>query len=399
MKRVYDYHTGRMLNESETVSRSRQSVFTEKSNIQRNFGSGRNMSKLSEHADFYDSVIVNAKREIRTDVELESAIFSGKGTPVAIWEFKGNRCAEAIEKILDEKEIDYCSVNMRSLSGDVVKRINEIYDGETVLIIDEFTFGTPDDFAGLMDIVEMGRDIDVLKAIICIGIIDQKNNEKYADEIIDNFKNLLYSPDYSRLKSVEIAPDDEEEAYESVAEKFARYRKLYESESDEDDEKASADESDTDTEEGAEEKDKADEEPTKDDVSVDDSDTAEEETEDVPMTAIVLTVKKDDVSKCKEELVDAGIPEDAITEIEEDDEESENGKIKVDADYALELKDYLAGKGIDLEEKIGGEIIDDTVKDEEPGEDDGDSEESKDGEDEGELDFDKEFGDIFGDEE
>lgn len=395
MKRVYDYHTGRILNESRNVSYNRPSRFTGKSNIQKNLKSARNFERLNEQADFYETVVVNAKREIRTDIELESAVFSGKGKPVAIWEFKGNRCAENIERLLDTKNIDYCSVNMRSLSGDVVERINKIYTGESVLIIDEFTFGTSEDFEDLLDIIAIGRDIDDLKAIVCIGIIDSRNNEKYADEIIDHFKNLLYSPDDSRLKSVEI-DSDEDEAYESVAEKFSRYRKLYESDEEKEDEDAdSADETEQEDKPDAEGK-----ESEGDESEVKDSEEVEtNETEDIPMTAIVLTVKKDDISKCKEELISAGIPEDAITEIEEDDEESENGKIKVDADYALELKDYLAGKGIDLEEKIGGEIIDDTVKDEEPGEDEGDSEESKDGEDEGELDFDKEFGDIFGDDE
>ena len=114
------------------------------------------------------------------------------------------------------------------------------------------------------------------------------------------------------------------------------------------------------------------------------------------MTAIVLTVKKDDVDKCKEELVDAGIPEDAITEVDTE-EDDENGKLKVDADYALELKDYLKGKGIDLEEKIGGEIIDDSTEDSDDG---GDKEKKKDDEEGSEEggDFDAEFGDLFGEE-
>ena len=116
------------------------------------------------------------------------------------------------------------------------------------------------------------------------------------------------------------------------------------------------------------------------------------------MTAIVLTVKKDDVDKCKEELVDAGIPEDAITEVDTEDDD-ENGKLKVDADYALELKDYLKGKGIDLEEKIGGEIIDDSAEDSDKGEGkEGDDKSSEEGKDDDEADFDSEFGDLFGDE-
>jgi K(+)-stimulated pyrophosphate-energized sodium pump len=57
--------------------------------------------------------------------------------------------------------------------------------------------------------------------------------------------------------------------------------------------------------------------------------------------------------------VEAGIPEDGI-EILDGEDDDENAKLRVDADHALELKDYLKGKGIDLEEKIGGEIVDDS---------------------------------------
>lgn len=396
MKRVYDYHTGRMLNESNTVSRGR--ISSGKSNIQRQHRSNSHTNKLynalyeakkNRELDFYDEVIVNAEREICTDPELASAIFTGKGKPIAIWEYRGNRCAETITGILDEQDTDYCSVNMRSLAGDVIDRINKIYDGEEVLIIDEFTFGSPTDFADLLKIIDECYNIKNLKAVICVGVIDAPNNTKYTKEILENFKNMLYSPNYERMFTKKYNDDygneDEDEfANESVSEKFARYRKLYEADEDEDIE--SADETESSEEDTV-------------DAKVKEPESTEEETEDVPMTAIVLTVKKDDVAKCKEELVDAGIPEDAITEIEDDDEESEQGKIKVDADYAIELKDYLSGKGIDLEEKIGGEIIDDTIKDEEPKDDETDAEgKEKDGEDEGELDFDKEFGDIFGDE-
>ena len=101
-------------------------------------------------------------------------------------------------------------------------------------------------------------------------------------------------------------------------------------------------------------------------------------------------------------MVEAGIPEAGI-EILDGEEDDENAKIRVDADHALELKDYLSGKGIDLEEKIGGEIVDDSEegegeeeekKDDEEGGDD--EEKKKDGE--GGDDFDDEFGDLFGDE-
>ena len=103
-----------------------------------------------------------------------------------------------------------------------------------------------------------------------------------------------------------------------------------------------------------------------------------------------------------DEMVEAGISEDGIEILDSEDDDDENAKLRVDADYAKELKDYLAGKGIDLEEKIGGEIVDDTEEEEDKDEDKED-EDKKDeegddnGEGEGEDDFD--FGDLFGDDE
>lgn len=91
----------------------------------------------------------------------------------------------------------------------------------------------------------------------------------------------------------------------------------------------------------------------------------EDDAEEADLEAIVLTVK--DTEKVKQNLIDAGIPEEHIEVIpdNEEDEESKEGKLRVDADDAITLKDYLAGLGIDLEEEIGAEIIDDSEKNEE----------------------------------
>ena len=116
------------------------------------------------------------------------------------------------------------------------------------------------------------------------------------------------------------------------------------------------------------------------------------------MTAVLLTVNKDDADKCKDEMIDAGIAEDDI-EILDAEEDEDTVKIKVDVNSVHELKDYLSGKGIDLEEKIGGEIIDDEEGEEK--EDDAaaeDGEEKKDGDEEDSF-ADMDFGDIFGDDE
>lgn len=148
---------------------------------------------------------------------------------------------------------------------------------------------------------------------------------------------------------------------ESVAERFATYRHLYESEDEEEEE------------EGEENK-------------ADDKD----EKKDIPMTAVVLTVKNGDGIKLKDELVDAGIPEDDIDVI--DGEDGDDDKVKVDANSIFELKDFLKEKkDIDLEEKLGGEIVDDAEPEDKGGDDSGDKDDDND------LDFgDADFDALFG---
>lgn len=196
---------------------------------------------------------------------------------------------------------------------------------------------------------------------------------------------------------------------ESVSSKFAKYRRVFEAASEVLNEKGEDEEDDA---EGGEDDfsdifgDDAAEEPKDgegeeaDAEGGEDKDADEEDTEDVPMTAVLLTVNKDDADKCKDEMIDAGIAEDDIEILDEEDDE-DTVKIKVDVNSVHELKDYLAGKGIDLEEKIGGEIVDD---EEGEGEEDSDSEgeegeEKKDGEGEEDPFGDVDFGDIFGDDD
>ena len=190
---------------------------------------------------------------------------------------------------------------------------------------------------------------------------------------------------------------------ESVSSKFAKYRKLYEAASEVLNEKGEEDEddySDIFGDDADKPADKGDEEAKgKEGEEADDKDADADDTEDVPMTAVLLTVNKDDADKCKDEMIDAGIAEDDIEILDAEDDE-DTVKIKVDVNSVHELKDYLSGKGIDLEEKIGGEIIDDEEgegtekKDDDSAEDGG---EKKDDEDDpfGDMDF----GDIFGDDE
>ena len=189
---------------------------------------------------------------------------------------------------------------------------------------------------------------------------------------------------------------------ESVSSKFAKYRKLYEAASEVLNEKGEEDEddySDIFGDDADKPADKGDEEAKgKEGEEADDKDADADDTEDVPMTAVLLTVNKDDADKCKDEMIDAGIAEDDI-EILDAEEDEDTVKIKVDVNSVHELKDYLSGKGIDLEEKIGGEIIDDEEGEEKKDDDAAkDDKEKKDGDEEDPF-SDMDFGDIFGDDE
>ena len=166
--------------------------------------------------------------------------------------------------------------------------------------------------------------------------------------------------------------NNEDNANESVAERFARLRKMFESDDDSDDD--------------------SNDEPENDGGESDDtSDENSEEDKDEEMKAVIITVKKGDEDKCKDELIDAGISEDDI-EILEADEDADNIDIRIDVNSVMELKDYLSKKGIDLEEEIGGEIVSDEDSEDDNEEND---DENKEGDDEEEFDFDN-LGDIFG---
>ena len=174
-----------------------------------------------------------------------------------------------------------------------------------------------------------------------------------------------------------------EDTNESVAERFARLRKMFESDcvtEDEDEDKDNG-------KEGSKEDSKAKEAGEKEDDS--ENDTNDEEDQDEDMKAVIISVKKGDEDKCKDELIDAGISEDDI-EILDADEDAENIDIRIDVNAVMELKNYLAKKGIDLEEEIGGEIVGDDEESE-------DSEDKENAEGEGDEDFDFDnLGDIFG---
>ena len=175
---------------------------------------------------------------------------------------------------------------------------------------------------------------------------------------------------------------DEGDVYESVSSKFgkrfAKYSAIFEEE-DEDVDKKSEDDGDDDGDDEGKDK---------------DAEGNSDNDEDV-MKAVVLTVKHGDGEKLKAELLDSDYGfEDEDIDVIEGEESDDDDDVKVDASKALELKKYLAEKkNIDLEEKIGGEIVDDSESDDDgkDGEDDG---ETGDG-DGAEFDFDN-IGDLFG---
>ena len=234
------------------------------------------------------------------------------------------------------------------------------------------------------------------------SLLDDNDIDDIDDEPALDDEIIPFPDDEDDLDDLPEEGDFDEEmdkiVGESVSSKFAKYRKLYEDASDVLNEKGEDEDDDFSDIFGDDEAaDKGDED-TEDKGDKEDKDADSDDTEDVPMTAVLLTVNKEDADKCKDEMIDAGIAEDDI-EILDAEEGEDTVKIKIDVNSVHELKDYLSGKGIDLEEKIGGEIIDDEEGEEKK--DDAateDGKEKKDGDEDDSFD-DIDFGDIFGDDE
>lgn len=238
------------------------------------------------------------------------------------------------------------------------------------------------------------------------ALLDDNDIDNIDDDAASDDEIIPFPDDEDDLDDLPEEGDFDEEmdkiVGESVSSKFAKYRKLYEDASDVLNEKGEDEDDDFsdifgDDKEDDEASDKGDED-SEGKEDKEDKDADSDDTEDVPMTAVLLTVNKEDADKCKDEMIDAGIAEDDIEILDAEDGE-DTVKIKIDVNSVHELKDYLSGKGIDLEEKIGGEIIDDE-EDEKKDKDDKskDDKEKKDGDEEDSFD-DIDFGDIFGDDE
>ena len=224
-----------------------------------------------------------------------------------------------------------------------------------------------------------------------IDVEDDGEFERDLDiPVDDDFEDELESDMDSDFADDEY--DDDDYQAESVASKFAKLRSLFEAESEEESAEDENDEPAEDTEdtEGSEGEEAEGEES--------DTETEESSDEDEEMTAVAITVKTDDVDACKDELIEAGVAEDDIEVLDDNDGETE---IRIDVNSVMELKDYLSKKGIDLEEEIGGEIVsdDDSDAEGEDSEEGGEGEANPDAEEEvPEFDID-DLGDIFGAEE
>ena len=237
------------------------------------------------------------------------------------------------------------------------------------------------------------------------SLLDDNDIDDIDDDAASDDDIIPFPDDEDDLDDLPEEGDFDEEmdkiVGESVSSKFAKYRKLYEDASDVLNEKGEDEDDDFSDifgdDDSNEPSDKGDED-SEGKEDKEDKDADSDDTEDVPMTAVLLTVNKEDADKCKDEMIDAGIAEDDIEILDAEDGE-DTVKIKIDVNSVHELKDYLSGKGIDLEEKIGGEIIDDEEGEKKDKDDKSkDDKEKKDGDEEDSFD-DIDFGDIFGDDE
>lgn len=337
-------------------------------------------NKLSE------SMTIDDMKEIFTDRDIAKAISKAvnNGSVILIGQERGNQLVPTIEDVCDNTlELDSVEVSCRELRENR-NIIDELYNETAELVvITDLEIADPRMLSLIASYID-GREGN---AVVCTTT----NPEALLNSPIISFDEaLFYVPQYDKMSYYN------DELDESVSQRFAKYRKLYEEESmNEDDDKSSDDNSNSD--DNSSDDNSSDDNSNSDDDSnddnADDNKDSEDDTVDVPMTAVVLTVKKEDADKCKDELIEAGISEDNI-EIIEGEEDDEDSQIKVDADSVKELKDYLAGKGIDLEEKIGGEIIDD---EEDSSDEDNKSEDDNASDEDNKSEEDQDFDDLFGD--
>jgi hypothetical protein len=261
---------------------------------------------------------------------------------------------------------------------------------------------------------------------VCVNAVGKENMNKlyeWLKKYTDETKISEIAP--GLLESLGIAKPEEQKVDEeaSVASRFSKYRKLYES----DDDDTEDDKKDEDPKDGDEEGDKKEDDSAGESKKEDDGEDPESDEEE-ELTAVIIEVKKGDEEAAKQEMIDAGVDEDdiEILEPEEKDDEGDEGdngdntnkpenesedddkedgdseetvKIKVAIDSFDALKEYLEGKGFNLEEELGGEIVTDDEDDDEGDEEDGKEKEELEGTFDGFDDLFGDMGDESGDEE
>lgn len=266
---------------------------------------------------------------------------------------------EDVEDVDDSDDSDYAEPAQRDPYGG-----RHVHREEAPVVDDDETeYDAEYDDDNVADYDNGDDDVEYELEVECDGdeFDDDINEDEEDEEVVESFGKRRRNRRSTK---------------ESVALKFSKMRRMFESDEEETPE---TDDEDTKDEEGEESTDKKG-----DDESGDD--------DDEEMKAVVLTVAADDAEDCKKELIDAGVDEDDIEILDGDDDET--SKVRVDVNSVMELKDYLADKGIDLEEKIGGEIVSD---DEDSDDDAGDDKEKSDDKEGGDEDFDFDnMGDIFG---
>ena len=226
----------------------------------------------------------------------------------------------------------------------------------------------------LSDLVDLLADRKAQLADQKKYLRSEKDERKAAriQKLVDKLQNEI-----DMIKN-EISFRKKNKMNESVRSRFGRYRRVFESDGDDDKSGDGFEDMFKDIEDDDPDADKKDDDSDKKSGDGDDND-------EVPMTAVLVKVAKEDVDKAKRQMIEAGVEEDDIDVVDNDDDDDEDVEIKVDANSIMALKDWLDTKGVDLEEKLGGEIV--------PPESDDDDKGSGDKE----PDFDDmDFDDIFG---
>lgn len=289
---------------------------------------------------------------------------------------KNNQDSDVTNNVISA-QLCFEKVNSKYTPGYLIVESNLVKEQNNVSLCELASFATL-----MVDDVNESENNSIYVTATVTGKKDQQKLYEWIEKYAGKENAEKIAPGLLESLHIEIETED------SVASRFAKYRKLYE--------EASVDEDESDSEEDKQDDDKQDDdtkdEDTDDNKDEDSKDDKTDEDEQDELTAVILEVAKGDEDKAKDELIEAGVDEDdieIITDEDDEDDEDEDSKnedkdedkeetvkIKVAVDSFDALKEYLEGKGFNLEEELGGEIVtdDEDKEDDEEGED-GDSEE------------------------